>query len=146
MKITKIVKTMKEVNTDKLLLLKIGNFYYQYGKDAYIISYILGYKIKMLEENILSSAFPKNILNKVITKLEDCKINYFIVDKSQNYEVIEEQNFKKENTYIDCYNKAHKYIAKRNKIKNIYMYLLKNIDEENIKEKISKVEEILYEV
>ena len=146
MKITKIVKTMKEVNSDKLLLLKIGNFYYQYGKDAYIIAYVFGYKIKILEENIPFSAFPKTVLNKVITKLEDNKISYFIADKSQNYEVIEEENFKKENTYINYYNKAHKYISKKNKIKNIYIYLLKNIDKEDIKEKISKIEEILYEV
>ena len=65
MKITNVIKTMKQINTEKVLLLKIGNFYYQYGKDAYIISYIFGYKIKYVENNIPSTAFPKTAVNKV---------------------------------------------------------------------------------
>ena len=44
------------------------------------------------------------------------------------------------------YNQARKYVSKKNSIDNIYSYLLKNIDSNNIKEKILKIEEILYEV
>ena len=97
MKITNVIKTMKQINPEKILLLKIGNFYYQYGKDAYIISYIFGYKIKSVENNIPSTAFPKTTINKVMSKLEDNKISYIVIDRGLNYEVIEEQNFKKQN-------------------------------------------------
>lgn len=143
MKITKIIKTMKQVNPDKILFLKVGNFYYIYGKDTYIISYMFGYKTKLIEENIPFSGFPKNALNKVLTKVEENKISYFVVDKSQNYEIIEEQNFKKQNNYSKIYIKAHKYILKRNKINNIYKYLIKNINEEETEQKIKKIEEII---
>ena len=145
MKITQVIKVMKQVNLDKVLLLKVGNFYYQYGKDAYILAYIFGYKIKRVEENIPFSGFPKNVLNKVISNLECKKISYIIVDKCLNYDVIEEQSFKKKNTYLECYDKAHKYIVKKNKIDNIHKYLINNIDKKEIKEKITKIEEILYE-
>ena len=146
MKITNIIKTMKKINPDKILLLKVGNFYYLYGKDTYIISYMFGYKIKIIEDNIPFSGFPKNTLNKVLAKLEENEISYIIVDKSQNYEEIEEQNFKKQNNYMDTYKKAHKYVLKKNKINNIYKYLMKNINEKTIQEKLLKIEEIIYEI
>ena len=142
-KITNVIKTMKQVNTEKVLLLKIGNFYYQYGKDAYITSYVFGYKIKYIENNIPFTAFPKSALNKVMAKLEDNKISYIVVDKSINYEVIEEQNFKKQNRYIDIYKIAHEYVSKKDRINNIYKYLTKNINQKEIKEKLTKIEEIL---
>lgn len=143
MKITNVIKTMKQINPEKVLLLKIGNFYYQYGKDSYIISYVFGYKIKIVENNIPFTAFSKSAINKVMSKLEDNKISYIVVDKSLNYEVMEEQNFKKQNKYLDLYKTAHEYILKRNRMNNIYKYLVKNINEKDIKEKITKIEEII---
>lgn len=143
MKITNVIKTMKQINPEKILLLKIGNFYYVYGKDAYIVSYIFGYKIKNVDVNIPFTAFPKTAVNKVMAKLENNKTSYIIVDKSLNYEVLEEQNFKKQNKYTDLYKIAHEYILKKNRISNIYKYLMKNINEKNIKEKITKIEEII---
>lgn len=143
MKITNIVKTMKQINPEKVLLLKVGNFYYQYGKDAYIISYIFGYKIKTIENNIPFTAFPKSAINKVMAKLEGNKISYIIIDKSLNYEVIDEQNYKKQNRYIDLYKTVHDYVSKKERINNIYRYLVKNINQKEIKEKIKKIEELL---
>ena len=43
---TTIIKTIKEVHPKDLVLVKIGSFYHIYGKDAYIISYLFGYKLK----------------------------------------------------------------------------------------------------
>jgi len=134
---------MKQVNPEKILLLKVGNFYYEYGRDSYIMAYKFGYKIKIIDGNIPFSGFPKEALNKVITKLENNNISYLIINKSQNYEVIEEQDYKKENNYLKCYEKAHKYILKRNRINNIYKKLMKDINEEGIKEKIKQIEEII---
>lgn len=146
MKITNTIKVMKQINPDKIILLKVGNFYYEYGKDAYIVSFIFGYKIKTIEQNIPFSGFPKTALNKVISKLEENSISYIIVDRSQNYDVMETMNFKSKNCYIDYYNKAHRYILKKNKINNVYKYLIKNVNQKGIDKKISKIEEILYEV
>ena len=136
MKITNVIKTMKQINPEKVLLLKIGNFYYQYGKDSYILSYIFGYKIKYVENNIPFTAFPKTAINKVMAKLEENKISYIVVDKSLNYEVIEEQNFKKQNKYLNLYKVAHEYILKKNRINNIYKYLISQINNNEIKQKI----------
>ena len=46
---------------------------------------------------------------------------------------------------MQIYNKAHKYINRKNRITEVYNYLIENINNENIKEKLNKVEEILYE-
>lgn len=104
------------------------------------------YQIKTLEKNLSTCGFPKAGLNKVLKALEDNKISYMLVDKASNYEVQDEVEFKSKNTYLECYNKAHKYIAKKNKIDAIHNYLNENINSSNIKEKINKVEEILYEI
>lgn len=146
MKITNMVKTIKEIKTETILLLQVGEFFYQYGKDSYIMAYLFGYKIKTIENNIPFSSFPKQALNKVISKLEDKEINYIIINKSLNYEIIEEQNFKKKNTYLKHYKISKEYILKRNRINEIYKKLINNINEENSKEIIKKIEEILYEI
>ena len=43
------------------------------------------------------------------------------------------------------YNKAYNYISKKNRIDSIYQFLLESIGEENIKDKILRIEEIIYE-
>ena len=42
-----VVKTIKFVHEFCVVLVKIGTFYSVYGKDAYIISYLFKYKIKV---------------------------------------------------------------------------------------------------
>ena len=71
MKVTQTIQVMKQINPDKVLLLKVGEFFYQYGKDAYILAYLFGYKIKTIDNKIPFSGCPKSALNKVITKLEN---------------------------------------------------------------------------
>lgn len=146
MGIENVIKIMKEIHPERVILVKIGTFYHQYGRDAYIISYLFGYQIKTLEKNLSTCGFPKAGLNKILKGLEDNKISYMLVDKSNNYEVQDEVEFKSKNQYLECYNKAHKYIAKKNKIDAIYNYLIENINSADIKEKINRVEEILYEI
>jgi len=141
-----VIKIMKEIHPDRVLLVRIGTFYHQYGKDACIMSYLFGYQMKVIDKNLYTCGFPKSGLNKVLAKLEENSISYMLINKSENYEVQEENEFKNDNKYMECYNKAHKYITKKNKIDAIYNYLLENINDINIKEKINKVEEILYEI
>lgn len=141
-----IIKMMKEIHPERVIMVKIGTFYHEYGRDAYIMSYLFGYQIKKLEKNLSTCGFPKSGVNKVLKELEDKKISYMLVNKSQNYEVEEEMEFKSKNEYLSYYNKAHKYISKKDKIDAIYNYLLENINHPDIREKINKVEETLYEI
>lgn len=58
MKVVNIVKAIKQIHLEYIVLIKIGKFYYSYSKDAYIVSYIFNYKLKIVEENIKVCAFP----------------------------------------------------------------------------------------
>ena len=68
MAIITMLKAIKEVHSKSVVLIKIGGFYHAYGKDAYILSYFLGYKIKKIEGGCANCGFP-------IYKFLD--INYF---------------------------------------------------------------------
>lgn len=76
MGIINIVKNVKEIHKEFVVLVRVGNFYNCYGRDSYIISYLLGYKINILDNNIYNSSSPKSAYNKVLSILEKNKINY----------------------------------------------------------------------
>ena len=105
-----IVKNIKQIHPEYVVLIKIGKFYYSYGKDAYIISYIFNYKLKTIEENIKVCAFPVSITNKILAKLEENKINYLLIDRRNNYDVDSKFNNKNLNRYNVILEKATKYI------------------------------------
>lgn len=134
MGIINIVKNVKEVHREYVVLVRVGNFYNCYGRDSYIISYLLGYKINILDNNIYNSSFPKSAYNKVLSILEKNKINYIVLDKRNNYDVEEEDNNKNLNNYQKFYEKAKKEIAKKMRIEKIYKYLLLCNDENTIYE------------
>lgn len=126
MSIINIVKNIKQVHPENIKLIKIGKFYYSYSKDAYIISYIFGYKLKNIEENIKVCAFPVFILNKIMAKLEENKINYIIIDRRNNYGVDEKSdngNLNKYNLYLE---KSKKYIKFSTQIDDILKYTSNN--------------------
>ena len=145
MKLDNTIKTMKEINPNTIIFIQIGAFYHVYGKDSYILSYLFGYQIKTLENSYNTCGMPKAGLNKVLKVLEDNNINYMVVLKSQNYEVDTEMKFKDKNKYIETYEKAYKYITVKNRINVIYNYLIENINTPDIKKKIQRVEETLFE-
>ncbi len=145
MKIENTVKIIKEIHSDRLIMVKAGQFYYCYGKDAVIISYLFSYVLKKVDGNY-NCGFPNSALNKIFAKLEEHKISYMVVDKADNFEVLEQEDYKSSNKYNEIYSKANKYINKKNRINEIYNYLMENINDESIREKIIKVEEIIYEI
>ena len=57
--------------SSKVILRKNGGFYSAYGDDAYILYYLLNYKI--IGDKV---GFPKSAFNKVINLLEDNHISY----------------------------------------------------------------------
>lgn len=124
MGVINIVENVKKIHKLYVILIRIGNFYNCYGRDAYVISYLLGYKITLLDSNIYTCSFPKSAINKVLSILESNKINYIILDKRNNYDVENKINFKNLNKYEEIYIKAKAKIATRMRIEKIYKYLL----------------------
>ncbi len=60
-----MIKNIKELYSKTIILLKTGNFYETYGRDAYIISYLFNYQIKQEKQNnIPKSGFCKNAISK----------------------------------------------------------------------------------
>ena len=94
-----MIKGIKQIHSKDVVLVKIGKFYYCYGKDAYMISYFFDYKLNLVENIIYSCGFPSQSLSKVIAKLENKKISYLIADRRNNYEVEEKKKNKKQNYY-----------------------------------------------
>ena len=144
MGIINMIQTMKLVHKLDIILVKIGNFYQVYGKDAYIISYLFGYKLKKVE-NTKMCGFPLSSVNKIIATLEDKKINYLIIDRRNNYEVEERLDNKNLNNYTKCFEKAKKYISYKTRIDNVNNFLLENINKADFKDIIRKMEDVINE-
>ncbi len=140
-----MIKPIKQVHNKDVVLFKIGSFYHAYGRDSYILSYLFGYKLKKIEENYTTCGFPTDNISKIMAKLEDKKINYITIDKRNNYEVEEKSNNGNLNKYDEVYEKARKYVNLKRRIDDIYESLLEDIENDNIKEKVIQIEEVIYE-
>ena len=133
-----ILNSIKTVHEYAIIIIKTGTFYNVYGQDAYIISYLFGYKLRR-QNNILSTGFPKEVINKVMAKLDYKKIDYLIIDKRNNYEVEEKSINNKLNTYKKIIIDAKAYISAKLRVENINKYLLRNLNDKKLIEKIEKV-------
>lgn len=143
MSVENMVNRIKQVHPDYVALIKIGVFYHAYGKDAYIISYLFGYKRKPFG-NSSTCGFPRSVLSYVQSVLENKLINYIVIDRAHQYEVDEKVDFKKSNNYIEMYNKAHRNLRIQERAMNIYNYITDNIEDKDIKSKLIKIEDMLY--
>ena len=119
-------------------MVQVGKFIYAYGKDAYIMSYVFGYKVRLIENNIYVCGFPRNKIKNVMATLENKKINYIILDRRNSYRVDEKSDNKNLNKYDAYLDKAIKYVKRKQKIDYIYKYLIDNIEKDEI-DKIIKV-------
>lgn len=145
MKIENTIKVFKEIHPTSIIMIKMGTFYHAYGRDSYILSYLFNYQVKKIQTNYSTCGFPASGLSKVLSKLEELEISYIILNKSENYEIVEEEDFKGKNKYNEMYNKSYNYVSRKNRIDSIYQFLLESISEEQIKDKILRIEEIIYE-
>lgn len=144
MGIVNVVSEVKKVHQKELILISIGKFFYAYGKDAYILSYIFEYKLMKIEqENVYSCAFPKQSYPKVTAKLENLKINYIVLDRRNNYNVDEQSNNGNLNNYEKYFEKARLTINKKIRIERINKYLLNNLENEQIYTILKNVEEVI---
>ncbi len=138
MAVINVVKTIKRIHEDTIVLVKIGKFYNVYGKDSYILSYLFNYGLRKVE-NTSTSGFPKESINKVMAKLENKKINYIVVDRRNNYLVDYESDNKNLNMYNKIYEKARQYINAKNRVNGIYEYLVHNLNNKKLIDEIEKV-------
>lgn len=143
MAITTIIKEVKNIHKHELVIVKIGNFYHCYGKDAYIISYLLGYKLTKTKDDYYMCGFPIKSITRVENMLERRKVNCMILDRKNNYDIDVFKNYKNLNTYQTIYEKAKSYIKTRNSIEEIYKELINSINAKDINEKIKNIKNIL---
>ena len=139
------IKTIKKVQTEDVIMVFIGKFMYSYCKDAYIMSYIFGYKLKIIEDNIYVCAFPKNGLNKVMARLENKKINYIVLDRRNNYRVDEKSDNGNLNKYSEYIEKAIKYVKRKKQIDIIYKNLINDIEKDDIENTIILIKKVINE-
>ena len=145
MSVLTIIKEVKEIHPEVVVLVKIGKFYNVYLKDAYIISYLFGYKLRDMEKDVKSAGFPEVSLKRVIATLENKKIDYMILDRRNNYDADEKFENGNLNKYNEIYNKAKKHFNILARIENINKYLCDNVKEEKTLEIIRRMEQIIYE-
>lgn len=70
---------LKVNNSDKIVFIRRGCFYYCLFRDSYIISYLFDYKV--INDKL---SFPINNINKVCKKLRELDIGY-VVDNDIEY-------------------------------------------------------------
>lgn len=140
--IINVIRNVKLICKEYVVLIEIGAFYYCYGKDALILGYIGKYKINIVKDNIYSCSFPKVAYNKVISKLENSKVNYIILDRRNNYSEQEKSNNKNLNNYNKYYETSKNEFALQIRIEKINKYLLEHKED---KELLTKVERLINE-
>ena len=88
MSLINMVRNIKEIHPKTLLIFKVGAFCESYGKDSYILSYLFNYQIKPKgKDNISKIGFSKKAIPRVLSKLEEHKIDYLVIDVRNNYDV-----------------------------------------------------------
>lgn len=133
-----MIETIKKIHQEDVVLVKVGTFYTAYGKDAYILSHIFGYKLTLIQQLDVAS-FPISSLNKVTAALEHNKINYILLDKRNDYDVEEQSDNNNINNYNKILKKAKEEINYNKRIEKI----VKELKED--KTILLEVEKIIYE-
>ena len=124
-----------EKNKSVLITGGTGKFYYVYNDDAFIINYLLGYKILPK----LKLGFPDSALNKVIFHLQSFHISYKVIKSNK---VIDEKNYKKINNYSKYSMLSKKNADIERRIENIFVKI-KLLDKDRLIHVIDQIEECL---
>ncbi len=111
-----------------------GGFYYCYGNDSIIISYLCNYKI--INNRV---GFPICGINKVINILIDNKLDYIIYNKNN----IIDKYINKDNRYDNILIKAKSSIDINNRISNI-VNNLKKLDNNKLDNILDYIERVIY--
>ena len=144
MAIIQMAQKLKQIHPESVMMYKVGSFYHCYGKDAYLISGMFDYLLKPTS-NTVECGFSINAINKVKTKLEENKINYLLIDPRNNYYVDEENDNRNLNEYNNQFKKSYIQVKNKNQIKRITERLQLLTEDENFKNIIRKLEDVLDE-
>ena len=131
----KVVKLIRPLYVDSIIIIDNYDSYYIYGRDVYIVYYLLNLSIKGSGE----FKFIKNnidYLNYLIAKLKEYQINYVVLVKRWGYNVDVEEIFNS-NNYNKFYIKG-KLVYKR--IKDVMQ--IRNMLRVNILDNKDKIEKI----
>ena len=140
------IRLIKEIQPNYIVLVKIGSFYNVYEEDSLLLSYLFGYKLR-IENEYKTCGFQITSANKVFSKLKEKEINYLIIDKRLDYEMVEEVNFKRKNQYKNCLKMAKPYVKLKEQLDIFCQNILQNIDGKNYKtelENLKTIENLLY--
>ena len=121
---------------DYICMIKVGNFYEVFDKDALIINKVFQYKLKVIK-NTFKVGFPIKTIDNVLDKLKELDINYIVVD---NNKVLYE--YKSNNNQYQTYQFDNQYLYYQSiRIDNIIKYLdnNRNNDISNILDKMDKM-------
>lgn len=144
MSVIQMAQRIKQIHPEYVVIYKIGAFCNTFGKDSYIISSNFNYELKSTKD-IPTCGFSNKSIKKVMSKLEDKKINYLIIDPRNNYDVDEKSDNKNLNTYVEEFEKAHIIIKQRNQIEKIKQKLEEYIGKKEFKKIIKRVNDVLNE-
>ncbi|MBR1937291.1 MAG: hypothetical protein IJ842_06350 [Bacilli bacterium] len=121
-----------------VVLIKFGNFYECFEKDAFILNVLFKYKVKKIS-NSFKVGFPISSLDNVIDKFHKEKINYVVVE---NDNVIK-KSFDNNNYFnykFDMEEMLYNYL----RIEKIVKYFEDNIMVSGFSDKLKNIEEMLY--
>lgn len=124
-------------NKEFIVMIKFGNFYEMFDKDAVIASKLLGYKLSKISDTV-KCGFPISSLEKVLKKLNIENVNYVVIE---NDKIIIKKEFDK-NIYttfdFDINNIKYNFI----RISKITKYLNDNAYAE-MNEFLGKIESLI---
>lgn len=143
MSVITIIKTIKRIHETDVVLVKIGEFYHAYGKDACILSYLFDYKLKQIDNGCYTCGFPRKSIAKIKAELERNLINYILLDRRNSYDVDETCDNKNLNRYEEFAKKSYSYIKTREKIEEIHNYFMMNINQTETIALITQIEDII---
>ena len=130
----------RELYKETVVFVRVGAFYNVYFDDAIIISFLLGYKLKVLEGDVKNCGFPEGSLKNIKFLLKEKEIDYIVIDDTKDYEGCEREKFGDENSYAKCYFEALKFIKNRERIEAINKVLLDNINNPAIEKMLDAVD------
>lgn len=135
-----VYEKSKSTYKEYVILLKSGNFYITFNKDAIIMNNIFNYQIKQVKD-YMKIGFPIISINKIVNELTLRKVNYVII----NNEIINKKKFSN-NSYKKYLLEKENYEILLVRIKKINTILKNSLNNQNIKQVLDNIENVLCKI
>lgn len=122
---------------DYVILFKSGSFYISFDEDSLILNKLFNYKILNLKNNI-KVGFPLNCLDIVISKLQELKINYIIVEDK----IIKDKYESDDNYFLKYTSSVFEVVIINNRIDKI-VNKIKNMNNNDIIYILDEIENLI---